>query len=229
MLPYLTAPAWLPALPVALAVGGALGASLMLRLAQQVPAGQRAILSALPFGIAFGLLGAFLVHVVAYGGPGLASAGALGFGLPAAWLAGRLRGVPLRPVAGPVAAGLALAAAIGRLGCVLAHDHPGRPSPGPFSVAYPDGARLEPALYEVAALAAIAALAVRALRTGQASTRVAAAVALAWAAQRFALDLLRDPSLAPPLGDLRHLGLTAAQWLALGVGPVAAALLRRTP
>lgn len=229
MLPYLTAPAWLPALPVALALGGALGTSLMLKLAAGVPDGQRALLSALPFGVAFGLAGAFLVHLVAYGGPGLASAGALLFGLPAAWLAGRLRGLPLGPVAGPLAAGLAHAAALGRLGCVLTHDHPGRLHAGPFSVAYPDGLRLEPALYEAIVLAAISAFAARAVRTAVPGARIAAAVALAWAAQRFALDWLRDPALAPPAGDLRHLGLTAAQWLALLVAPGSAVLLRRAP
>lgn len=96
---------------------------------------------------------------------------------------------------------------LGRIGCFLAHDHPGARSDFFLAVRFPSGTRHDLGLYE-ALLAAFLGLAMVALdRRGL--RRVAPGVVIAaYAIARFGFEMLR-------WRDARYLGLTPAQYGAI--------------
>jgi phosphatidylglycerol:prolipoprotein diacylglycerol transferase len=137
---------------------------------------------------------------------------------------------------------------VGRIGCALAHDHPGRVTSFPFSLSlatdparsylaqvYADAGRLgelpssaalaglgffDLGLLEFLYLAAVVVPVMVVL--GRRPQRVGvflAAFLLLYMPVRFGLDFLR-------VGDLRHGGLTAAQWVALAAAAAVLPILR---
>lgn len=105
-----------------------------------------------------------------------------------------------------------LAWAIGRLGCTVAHDHPGaRTSPAnAIAFAYPDGPRWDLGFAEMLFALALAAVCARLWRRPRPTGTYVVWTALTYAPVRFALDFLRMP--AELDGDARYGGLTPAQW-----------------
>lgn len=102
--------------------------------------------------------------------------------------------------------------AIGRLGCTLAHDHPGiHTSAGNWlAFAYPDGPRWDLGFLEMLFSIALAAVCALLWRKPRPLGTYIALTCLAYAPVRFALDFLRLPADAE--GDARYGGLTPAQW-----------------
>lgn len=184
-----------------------------------------------------GLVGAHLVHLLAYHpeeladpwalvrlGDGLSSMGGLLGGAAGLALAMRRQRPGVRAYADALALGLAPGWAIGRVGCALVHDHPGHRTSFPLAAAYPDGPRHDLGSYEAALLLALWALLLALRRRGALRGRLLPVLALGYGAGRFALDFLRATDL--PGSDARLAGLTPAQWLCLPVLAWAATALR---
>jgi phosphatidylglycerol---prolipoprotein diacylglyceryl transferase len=131
----------------------------------------------------------------------------------------RLRRRPLGPFAEVIASSFPAAWVVGRLGCSLAHDHPGIRSDLWFAVAYPRGGRLDLGLIEAFCVVPLAVAALWLRRRPRAGGYFVALMCLYYAPLRFTLDFLRARDLAA--SDARYLGLTPAQWatvLLFGVG-----------
>lgn len=124
-----------------------------------------------------------------------------------------LHGIPVRVYSQCVATGIAVGQAIGRVGCFLVGDDYGRPTQGPFGIAFPEGAppTLEPVhptqLYETVWLLAVAAFL---WRRRQRSPFLFGEYLALNGLGRFAIEVLRvNPRVA--------LGLTEPQWIAVGL------------
>ena len=115
----------------------------------------------------------------------------------------------------------------GRLGCTVAHDHPGLRSDAWYAVRYPGGGRLDLGLYELLITLPLMVAFLLFARRRRPWGFYLAIMCAYYAPLRFLLDFLRvHPSDgAGPFaasGDARYLGLTPAQWgclplFALGV------------
>ena len=114
------------------------------------------------------------------------------------------RRLPIAPYADALAAGFPLGWLFGRLGCFIAHDHPGRLTHFFLGVHYPDGVRHDLGLDE-ALYAATLALVFRLLRRRSRPVGTYTTILIVtYAPMRFALDFLRTT-------DRRYFGLTIAQ------------------
>jgi phosphatidylglycerol---prolipoprotein diacylglyceryl transferase len=118
----------------------------------------------------------------------------------------------------------------GRLGCTMAHDHPGihTSANNPLAFAYPDGPRWDlgflEMLFSIVLTIAIAPL----WRRRRVEGTYVAIACLLYAPVRFGLDFLRADAQAG--GDARYVGLTPAQWAAIALfaaGVVAARVAYR--
>ena len=135
---------------------------------------------------------------------------------------------PLLPYANAVCFGLPVGWFFGRMGCFVVHDHPGKVTQFSLAVAdYRFGAppyepRHDLGFYEMIYAAMIVILFfVLERRHRRLPGFYCALLPLVYAPVRFFLDFLR----APPLegGDVRHAGLTPAQWSSIamvGIGLV---------
>lgn len=94
----------------------------------------------------------------------------------------------------------------GRLGCFLVHDHIGVPSTHWLAVDFPDGPRWDLGLLELLATVPIALLFLVLARRPRPRGTYLGLFFVAYCPVRFALDSLR-------VADLRHGGLTPAQWV----------------
>jgi phosphatidylglycerol---prolipoprotein diacylglyceryl transferase len=131
----------------------------------------------------------------------------------------RVRRRPLGPFAEVIASSFPAAWVVGRLGCAVAHDHPGIRSDLWFAVAYPTGGRLDLGLIEAFCVVPLAVAALWLRRRRRAGGYFVALMCLYYAPFRFTLDFLRSKDLAA--SDARYAGLTPAQWATLllfGVG-----------
>lgn len=168
-------------------------------------------------GVFGGLAGAKLVWAIEHLGRGepfadmLLSRGGLSWfgGLAGGLLAGILvlrgRRVPILPVLAAATPALAVAHAIGRIGCFLVGDDYGTASSLPWAVAFPEG--LPPTtvpvhptqLYELAALLPFAWLLMRWRRQGRTDRFVFGAYLVGAGVIRFAVEFLRvrQPILGP--------------------------------
>jgi phosphatidylglycerol:prolipoprotein diacylglycerol transferase len=132
------------------------------------------------------------------------------------WIfAGIFRKRPLLLYCDLTVQGLVLGWIFGRLGCTLAHDHPGVRTDFPLAFAYPGGARHDLGFYEflytLFFLFPLALVLHRALR-GKPTVphgSYLAVMALAYAPARFCLDFLR-------VNDLRYHNLTPSQYACVG-------------
>lgn len=130
---------------------------------------------------------------------------------------------------------LALGIAIGRIGDLVIADHLGAPTTLPFGFRCPTvvdvgrtvGSRCPPgevvhltALYDLIAVSAVLGLLLWARRRPRPEGELSLVAAIAYGVGRFAFDFLR--------ADVRRLGLTASQWVAVAVvGLATVALVRR--
>ena len=126
-------------------------------------------------------------------------------------IATRFHGLPTRVVASCVATAAPFGQACGRIGCFLVGDDYGRPTDGPWGIAFPQGAPpttvpVHPTqLYEVAWLLLIGAILWRRRRS---SPFLFGEYLMTAAVGRFAIEFLR-------VNDPLALGLTQPQWIAI--------------
>ena len=111
----------------------------------------------------------------------------------------------------------------GRVGCSIAHDHPGRLSTAWWAVAFPEGARLDMGLLEAAIVLPLAALFLWLRRKPRSSGFFLGSMCVYYAPVRFALDFARAKDVAT--SDTRYLQLTPAQWGCLGLFAIGVFLL----
>jgi phosphatidylglycerol---prolipoprotein diacylglyceryl transferase len=130
-----------------------------------------------------------------------------------------------------VALGLAVGWIFGRTGCFTAHDHPGRHVSASFflSVNYPDGPRIDLGLYELLFTIGMTAFLFWYNRKPHRPGRMIALAAMIYAPARFLLDFLRETEVSRVVTrpDVRHLGLTPAQWACLATAGLGIYLWRR--
>jgi phosphatidylglycerol:prolipoprotein diacylglycerol transferase len=133
----------------------------------------------------------------------------------------------LLPYADIVASSFPVSMALGRLGCAVAHDHPGLHSEFFLAVRYPDGGRHDLGFYEFLLMVPLAVTFLVLRRKPRPWGFFGGLLCTLYAPIRFGLDFLRERSVVvgPDVvasADARYLGLTPAQWaclplLALGV------------
>jgi phosphatidylglycerol:prolipoprotein diacylglycerol transferase len=146
---------------------------------------------------------------------GLSSMGGLAGGIVAAAVWFRRKGIPFSRYADAFALGVAPGWGVARVGCFTVHDHPGVHSTFPLAVVFPDGPRHDLGLYEAIVLFAIGAVLWTLHRRGALRGRLLPLLALLYGIARFLLDFLRASDVA--YADARYLGLTPAQYAALGL------------
>jgi len=140
--------------------------------------------------------------------------GFIGSGLGSwAWRWRSLRAV--MPYAEVVSSSFPTAWFFGRLGCAVAHDHPGRYSTAWLAVAYPGGGRLDMGLIEMLATLPLAVTFLWLRRKTRAPGTFLGLMCAYYAPVRFVLDFARARDLAS--SDRRYLDLTAAQWGCIGL------------
>jgi phosphatidylglycerol---prolipoprotein diacylglyceryl transferase len=206
------------------------GTYLMRRRAEQLGLERRDAVDLATWLAVAGFIAAHLFDVVAYRWPemvqdplllvdprrfSISSFGGFGGAVVGMFLWKWRRGLPLWPFADAAAFGLVPAWTFGRLGCFLAHDHPGRHSTFFLAVRYPGGSRFDLGLYEAmwAFLLGLVFLAL-ARRPRRIGTYLAVAC-LAYAPVRFLLDFLRATDVKG--ADPRFLGLTPGQYASIAV------------
>lgn len=115
---------------------------------------------------------------------------------------------------------------LGRAGCAVVHDHPGRLSSSALAVRFPDGARFDLGLIEFALTPLLIALVVAVSRKTRRPGMIAGSLAVAYPLMRFPLDFLRATDLGPD-SDPRYAGLTPAQWACFAFMAFGVWILRR--
>lgn len=141
----------------------------------------------------------------------------------------RRRKVPIRPYLDALALGATCAWALGRVGCALVHDHPGRKTDFFLAVNFPPelgGPRHDLGLYEAILLGGIALVLYLIARRGTFRARQGFLMGLfiaLYTPARFFLDFLRATDTG--FDDARYAGLTPAQYCCLLLFPVGLWLL----
>jgi phosphatidylglycerol---prolipoprotein diacylglyceryl transferase len=100
---------------------------------------------------------------------------------------------------------------LGRIGCALAHDHPGHLTDFFLAVDFPGGARHDLGLYEAALEIPLLIFLYVANRRPRPAGFFTGWIALLYGLGRFLLDFLRATDL--PRADVRYFGLTPAQYV----------------
>ena len=161
---------------------------------------------------------------------GMSIFGAFFGAIAAGTIFARRRKVLFLPYADVFAFMLPLGCGIGRLGCLLIHDHPGILSRSFLAINFPDGARLDHGLLLSLLNFAIFGLFLflRRHRPGH-PTPFLALYAVMYGSARFGLDFIRAWDL--PSADVRYLWLTPAQYstLALLLAGVLIFIRKRRP
>jgi phosphatidylglycerol:prolipoprotein diacylglycerol transferase len=139
---------------------------------------------------------------------------------------------PILPYADVVASCFPVSWTFGRLGCTIAHDHPGVHSDAWFAVRYPDGGRLDLGLLELLITIPLMVVFLLLQRQKRPWGFYAGVMCTYYAPLRFGLDFLRERSGVSIAGfasggDARYLGLTPAQWACLPLLALGVALLVR--
>lgn len=179
-------------------------------------------------GVVGGLVGAKVVWAVEHVGRqgpfldlllsrgGLSWFGGFAGGLAAGLALLHRRRIPIVPVLAAAAPALAIAHAIGRIGCFLVGDDYGVPSSLPWAVAFPEGlppttARVHPTqLYEMLALLPLAWVLLRWRRQRRPDRFVLGVYLLVGGAVRFLIEFLRmRESLVGPFAVAHVLALVA--------------------
>jgi phosphatidylglycerol---prolipoprotein diacylglyceryl transferase len=122
-----------------------------------------------------------------------------------------------------VASAFPFAWVFGRMGCSVAHDHPGAHSDAWYAIQYPDGGRYDLGLYEMLFTVLIASSFFYFMRKPRPYGFYLGVSTLVYAPVRFGLDFLRARDVRD--ADPRHFGLTPAQWLCVGMAAVGVSFL----
>jgi phosphatidylglycerol---prolipoprotein diacylglyceryl transferase len=212
------------------AAGILVGMQVAARAARQEGLDPKIVLDFSVVAVAGGLVGGHLVHLLFYhpeelADPlrilkiweGLSSMGGLAGAIVSAAIWFRRRGLRFGPFADAYALGLAPGWGIARLGCFSVHDHPGIRSDFWLAVDFPGGPRHDLGLDEAILLFALAALLFALRRRQRLQGLLLPLLAVTYGAGRFLLDFLRARPGELPYADGRQLGLTFAQWFALGL------------
>lgn len=148
---------------------------------------------------------------------GLSSMGGLLGGILAAAVYFRVKGHSFRAYADPLALAVSLGWGIARIGCFLAHDHPGVPTDFFLAVDYPGeaGPRHDLGLYDALALFSMHAVLRVLAAKGKMKGLLLPLLALMYGTTRFFFDFLRATDLA--YVDARYFGLTPAQYVCMGL------------
>lgn len=253
VIPWFTVPA-LKIGPLSLHAFGALaaagilvGANLVVRAVRRIGPGDEAPLAdAAPWAVVGGLIGAHLMHVFLYHPEmlhdegfvavlkvwsGLSSMGGVLGGLLGFFLYVHWRGKTLIPYLNALALGVAPGWAIARIGCSVAHDHPGIRTNVFFALAkwpgYPGGARLDMGMMDLVVLTLITGLLYFLARKPRPEGFLMGILAVTYCTIRFFLDFLRAHDLPVYIMDRRIAGLTPAQWTCLILVPTGIWLLIR--
>jgi phosphatidylglycerol:prolipoprotein diacylglycerol transferase len=139
---------------------------------------------------------------------------------------------PVLPYADVVTSCFPVSWTFGRLGCSIAHDHPGVHSDLWFAVRYPDGGRLDLGLLELAITVPLMLAFLWLMRRPRPWGFYAGAMCAYYAPLRFGLDFLRERAGAviggyQAGGDARYFALTPAQWGCVPLFVLGVALLVR--
>jgi phosphatidylglycerol:prolipoprotein diacylglycerol transferase len=212
------------------AAGILVGMQVAAREAKRDGLDPRVVLDFSVIAVAGGLLGGHLVHLLFYhpeelADPvrilkfweGLSSMGGLAGAMVTAAIWFRRRRLRFGPFGDAWALGLAPGWGIARLGCFSIHDHPGVRSDFFLAVDFPGGPRHDLGLYEAILLFALAALLFTLRRRGQLKGLLLPLLGLLYGVGRFLLDFLRARPGDLVYADGRQLGLTFAQWFAMGL------------
>ncbi|MDD2758357.1 MAG: prolipoprotein diacylglyceryl transferase [Patescibacteria group bacterium] len=199
------------------------------RWAKKMALSSDIILDIFAWGLVGGLAGARIFYVIFYEPAfflaqpteifkvwhgGASSLGALLGAAVAIWAVARAKKIKLKdflPYLDIMTLAMWPGWAIGRVGCFLIHDHPGRLSDFFLTVNFPAGARHDLGLYEsLLALFIFVVCLIFYKKFLQHPGRLFVVSFLIYAVARFALDFLRATDL---LGaDIRYASLTPAQW-----------------
>jgi phosphatidylglycerol:prolipoprotein diacylglycerol transferase len=181
-----------------------------------------------PWGVGAGVVSGHLVHLFFYHPEelakstfqilkvwdGLSSFGGLLGGVIAAIIYFRVRGVSFARYADAFALGVAPGWGVARIGCFVAHDHPGVRTDFFLAVDFPaatyGGPRHDLGMYDAILLFAIAGVLFALRRSGKMQGRLLHLLALLYAPGRFFFDTLRATDLN--YVDARYFGLTPAQY-----------------
>lgn len=102
---------------------------------------------------------------------------------------------------------------IGRIGCLMIHDHLGKPCNCFLSIQTPDGPRLEMSLLEILSLIPLAIYFFATRKRVRPAGWSLSVIAIYYGILRFILDFFRATDL--PHSDARYFGLTPAQYFAM--------------
>lgn len=181
-----------------------------------------------PWGVGAGVVGGHLAHLLFYHPEelhkspfqilrvwdGLSSFGGLLGGVIAAMIYFHLRKVKFSRYADAFALGVAPGWGVARIGCFVAHDHPGLRTDFFLAVNYPvipyGGPRHDLGLYDAILLFAITGLLFALRKSGKLQNRLLHLMALIYAFGRFYFDTLRATDLN--YVDARYFGFTPAQY-----------------
>jgi phosphatidylglycerol:prolipoprotein diacylglycerol transferase len=210
------------------ALGIFLGARLIVKQAARQGLDPNPIHDYAPWGVAAGVVAGHLVHLLFYHPEelskspfqlfkvwdGLSSFGGLLGGIIAAIIFFRHRRVSFAKYSDAFALGVAPGWGVARLGCFVAHDHPGLRTDFFLAVNYPaipyGGPRHDLGLYDAILLFSIAGLLFALRNSGKLQNRLIHVLALLYACGRFFFDTLRATDLN--YVDARYFGLTPAQY-----------------
>lgn len=145
---------------------------------------------------------------------GISSMGGFLFGAMGCWIFLYIKKLPILKYGDLIVRGVLLALFWGRLGCTVAHDHPGTLTNFFLGVRYPDGARHNLGMEE-AILVGLLILILRqkkiSMWLSEKDGKSTAIIAIAYGVLRFCLDFLRAEDLM--VTDPRYAGLTPAQYI----------------
>jgi phosphatidylglycerol:prolipoprotein diacylglycerol transferase len=114
---------------------------------------------------------------------------------------------------------------VGRVGCVMIHDHWGVPCNCPFAIATPAGGRLDMALLEIIALIPLAIWLFVQRHSQKFAHIFLPVIFVYYGFLRFVLDFFRATDLSG--ADVRYFGLTPGQYSAIVVFGLGVWLLRK--
>ena len=200
-------------------IGIIIGSRVTLKCAKERGISEEIMHSAIFWLLVAGFIGAHLVHVVFYyphlllENPfsilmvwaGISSFGGFAGAAIGLYLFTWRYQLPFGRFADCVGLGLLPGWVFGRLGCSIAHDHPGRHTDFFLAVQYPDGPRHDLGLYEVPFTIAMVILFHFIRKRPRPDGNIALLIGVIYAPYRFLLDFLR-------VQDATYIGLTPAQF-----------------
>ncbi|HEX3775677.1 MAG TPA: prolipoprotein diacylglyceryl transferase family protein [Polyangiaceae bacterium] len=210
------------------AIGVYLGSYLATKQGKKLGLSERALTSFIAWVVGIGFLGGHMLDVIFYYPEqllkdplslfriweSLSSFGGFVGGVIGVFIWKRRYRTDVLPYADVIASAFPAAWVFGRMGCSVAHDHPGIESNLWFAVQYPHGGRFDLGLYEMLLTIPLALAFLYLRRKPRPWGFYLGAMSIAYAPVRFALDFLRIKESNGLSGavDPRYGGLTPAQW-----------------